>query len=158
MKFYYISLFLILHSLLANACNSAYQYKIFPIGIQNQNIITLTVNIHRTDFLDNTAEFRGPEIGWNMEYYVSTYNLNGQLISKDKAEKIVIEAEHYLKELTEVFQKKLKSVVSQNKNITLFNPEYISFCDFQKKCNMLTLENNIKKKKDYLIYKSKTTL
>ncbi len=155
MKTFCICLFLILQSLLANACNSAYQYKIFPIGIQDQNIITLTVDIHRTDFIDETAEFKIAEIGWNIEYYISTYNLNGKLISKDKTEKIVVEAEHYLKELTEVFQKKLKAVVSQNKNITLFNPEYISFCDFQKKCNILTLKNNHKKKKDYLIYKSK---
>lgn len=146
-----------LQSLLANACLAAHQYKIFPIGIQDQQLITFTAYIHRLDFVDKTdaEKFNGPEIGWSIEYYMSTYNLKEQLISKTKTEKLIVESKHYVKELSEVYHKKLKAIVIQNKDIELLIPEYISFCDFQKKCNILTLKNNLRKQKDYLIYKSK---
>lgn len=154
MKYYFIYIFFMLQSLVVNACLSANQYKIFPIGIKDTEIITLTAHINRYDSFDKNEEFKIPKIGWSIKYYIATYDLNGKLIFQDKTEKLIVESEHYNEELSKTYERKLKEIKLQNKNIQFFTPEYISFCDFQKKCNILTLKNNLKKEEDYLIYES----
>lgn len=130
------------------ACMSATQYKIFPIGVQKNKIIVADTFIYR-------GSNRDMEINWNIELSIAVYDFKGSIISIEVIDKIHVEGDHYEQKLKVAYKKLLQTIKMKYSTLNYFKPEYISFCDFQKKCEIITLKSDTIKKKDFLIYKNK---
>ncbi len=139
------------------ACLSTTQYKTFPIGTINNQIITIDAYISRSDYIDrdNKSEYNFPKIMWIIESYISIYNEKQELISTKLIEKRQLKKEKYLPLLREIYLKGIRLINDEFKGIEYFKPEYISFGDFQKKCEKLELKHDTISKKDLLVYKKK---
>ncbi|CAL2076090.1 conserved exported protein of unknown function [Tenacibaculum sp. 190524A02b] len=138
------------------ACLSAEQFKIFPFGVNKETIVTFDVYISRDSYLKTDKDsFKFPNVSWELKTYISVYNSDTTLKSTKEFYSKSIEKETYLEELNRIYLKAYKTVKQQYKAINLFKPEHISFCGFQKKCNILYVENDTILNKNYLVYKDK---
>lgn len=149
-----VFLLFILFSLSLYPCAGAYQFKIFPVGMVGDNIVTIDVQMWRSDFcMDDMDSGRGAVEGgcWTLHSYISEYDKNQKLISSVKADSIQIRGFMYNHVLVLLHSKVFDRVVSENKNISLFTPEYISFCGYQQKCKVIGLngKNLVYKQKKY---------
>lgn len=157
MKFKTLVLILFLiQSLTSFACLDATQHKIFPIGVLNGKVITINVHIHRThsNFKKQNNEGNYSNTMWVIKSYISIYDYNQNLISKSLIEESQIHEESYLSALQSSYSKGVNQIESKYHNIEYFIPDYISFCDFQKRCEILEIKHDTINKKDYLKYKN----
>ncbi|WP_348741120.1 hypothetical protein [Tenacibaculum sp. 190524A05c] len=156
MKLKLICFSLIFNSLIINACPSANQFKIFPIGIDGDKIITFNAFLHRDGYpVESEDGHSTMSIGWNIKYFIATYNLKGKLLSKNNIETLVIDSEHYVQKLSNVYEKAVERILVENKKLEPLTPDYISNCDFQKNCKILSLKHNTEKNLHYLVYQKK---
>ena len=139
------------------ACLSTIQYKTFPIGTIGNEIITIDAYISRSGYVDRSEknEFALPKTMWSITSYISVYNENQVLISTELIKNGEIINEKYLSLLKKMYIKGIELVKSKYKKIEYFSPEYISFGDFQKKCEKLELKNDKLNKTDFLVYNGK---
>lgn len=153
-------LYFSLYASVSFACLSTTQFKIFPIGISNSKIITFDVYIYRGGYIDkkNTDDFVFPKTSWSLRSFIGIYDLNGKLVSKEALDVSEIRKDEYLKGLKISYKKGIQTIKSKFKNLTFFEPEYISFCNFQKKCEILKIIHTKKTQKNFLIYQNKKQL
>ena len=146
---------LILYSTISFACFSTTQFKTFPIGINNGNIITIDAFIYRDSYIDkdSTNKYSMPKILWEIKSFIAIYDMNGKLISKQVIEISEIKNDKYLSQLRSSYKKGIQIIKEKYSKIKYFKPSYISYCDFQKKCEILEIENDTINKNDYLVYK-----
>lgn len=152
-----ILLLIFLYSSLNYACKNTTQFKTFPIGTNDKQIITFEAFIYRGDYFnkDSKDQFIMPKTSWTIKSFISVYSYNGTLISKQEFESTEIKNDKYLSELQKLYKKGIDFTTDKYPKITLFKPSYISFCGYQKQCEILKLQNDTINKKDYLIYKKK---
>ncbi len=141
------------------ACMDAYQFKIFPVGVSKDKIITVDVKISRTmaqsdqlgskNRLKETGKF---EVMWILNSYISSYDKHQKLISSTSLEKKNSIGKSYSDTLNKTFQHGLAKIATTFFDIEYFKPEYISFCDFQQKCNIVQIQSDTILNKDYVVY------
>lgn len=150
----YLFLFIIgmLHLQYLYPCGSAYQFKIFPVGMIKDTIVTIDVQIWR---MDNPAFMKAMEedetdkssenismFSWLLKSHVTKYNKNQQVLHSETLDSIQINTFDYTTCLRQLYQKNLIDVLLNTKQIRLFIPEYISFCEFNTACDLVVLNNN----------------
>jgi len=118
------------------ACMSAYQFKIFPVGIVGNEIVTIDFQIHRGGTMSENEEFL---MDWYLRAYISTYNQNQQLIKATPFDSVKIKSNGYLPKLQEMYNAAFTKIQTNFPTIELFTPTYISFCDFQTKCKLIEI-------------------
>jgi len=158
MKFKFLFLiFVFIQTMNSFACLDAKQHKIFPVGVFDNQIFSIDAHIHRTEsrLERQNNEKKFPETMWIIKSYVSIYDKNQNLISKERIEETQVINESYFNELQSIYIKGIRKISLDYKNIEYFVTEYISFCDFQKSCDVLKIEYDTINKKDFLIYKTK---
>ncbi len=155
MKIKIILYLFFLYSTASYACLSTTQFKTFPIGIYNGNIITIDAFIYRDSYTDKDGKekFPMPKILWEIKTFIAIYDMSGKLISKQEIEMSEIKNDKYLSQLQSSYKKGIQIIKKRYSKLEYFKPSYISYCDFQKKCEILEIENDTINKKDYLIYK-----
>ena len=139
------------------ACLRTTQYKTFPIGIINKHIISVDMLIDRSGYLEEKikSDFSIPKIMWHIASYISVYDTNGKLIYSKLFEKNEIKQKKYITLLQAMYHSSLKSIRRKYPRLTYFKLEYLSFCDFQKKCEILELKKDTLHNKNFLFYKTK---
>tara|TARA_R110002049_G_scaffold199382_3_gene369499 strand:+ start:3530 stop:4330 length:801 start_codon:yes stop_codon:yes gene_type:complete len=156
MKLKFITIAFLLQSLMAFACLDARQHKLFPIGVIDENIVFIEAHIKRTHDTDksenDTFEIKEK---WHIKSYVAVYDKAQRLISKTEIDTDDIKGKSYLSLLQSNYSNGLFQIKSLFKNIDYFTNDYISFCDYQKKCNKLELKSDTIAKKDHFIYNKK---
>lgn len=155
---YLISIFSIMLPSKLYSCNNADLDKTFPIGISDDTILSLNMKIHRTDAfsLDNTV--RGNvideiktedniiayELGWSIKTYIAKYDMSHNLIESialDSARFYSLE-EGIIEELRELYSRGYNYITESYKDIELFEPIDIFFCDKSTRCKNLLLPEN----------------
>lgn len=116
------------------ACLGAYQFKIFPVGVVDNKIVTIDFQIHRGGTMSENKEFL---MDWYLRVYISTYNQNQQLIKATPFDSVKIKSNGYLPKLQEMYNAAFTKIQTNFLSIELFTPTYISFCDFQTKCKLI---------------------
>ncbi|MDR1761312.1 MAG: hypothetical protein LBR55_02565 [Bacteroidales bacterium] len=151
-------------SLSSFACLSAYQFKIFPAGFVDNEIVTVDFQIQRGGTMSENEEFL---MDWYLWAYISTYNQNQQLIKAAPFDSVKIKSDEYLPKLQEMYNAAFAKIQTDFPSIELFTPTYISFCDFQTKCKLIEIHTvndtitysatytEIYKIPDALLYKNK---
>jgi len=156
MKRYSLILLLLLVAMHSFACLETYQFKIFPVGLSEGKIYTVDVQIRRTNVRKgqwgNTKIEQGSEfdVMWVMWTHLSVYDQNQNLISTAPVDTVIALKWHYADTLQKYYQKGMQMILSKNTQLELFSPDYISFCDFQKECKLLSLVSS--KNKAYVSY------
>ncbi|WP_375559581.1 hypothetical protein ACE193_17840 [Bernardetia sp. OM2101] len=129
------------------ACLNTNQLKLFPIGIYNNTVISIDVEITRR-FAREVADKYNLTISDSIEHHsgfllktrLSVYDLNQKLISSKIIDSTYAIGRSYLKELSKSHGKALKAILKKYPTIELFEVKYLSFCDFQKECNYLSMQ------------------
>jgi hypothetical protein len=144
------------------ACLNTYQFKIFPVGVSQDKIITVDVQIRRTSQvegnrwlnlgLEKTDEWSEM---WILYSYVSAYDKNQKLISLTPLDTTYSIGKNYSDTLDKAYQNGLKKIANEFTDLEYFRPDYISFCDFQQKCNIVKIQSDTLSSKDFVIYEGK---
>lgn len=143
----------------ALACLNTYQYKIFPIGTLDGDLVTIDFQIQRSE--DNSPA-RHVKIGfgkgpqeqqiWRLKSYISTYDKHQKLqfnLAQDIGQ---ARGEDYTKKLKTLYQTALAEAVKKYPKMVLFNPQGISFCNFNKDCDLVSIKYDVEQKKDFVFY------
>ncbi|MGB5983489.1 MAG: hypothetical protein WBG46_15220 [Nonlabens sp.] len=121
----------------SKACLNADQHKIFPIGVVDGKILVLKAHLHRTHSdLKSENEWTVNPM-WIITSTLNIYDRNQNLKSESFFKESTVHKEEYAVELSIIFDTALENIDSRFPEIEYFKPTYISFCDFQKKCNRL---------------------
>jgi len=143
-------------------CLNTYQFKIFPVGVYEDNIISVDVKIRRTSlyegnrFLDLKIEDPDKhELIWILYTYIATYDKNQKIQSLVPFDTVYEIGDNYVDTLLTAYYRGYKLITESFSAIELFSPDYISFCDFQKECNLISVNYDTIRKQDYLVYKRK---
>lgn len=156
MKLKLLLLFMFCYSLNTYACLDARQHKLFPIGAIDGTIIFIEAHIHRTDDNEkNDSDRFKVKVKWQIKSYISIYDTSQNLISKTEIDTEEIKGSSYLPLLQSSYNRGFLEIKSIYKDIDYFKTDYISFCDYQKKCNKLELKSDTLAKKNSFIYKKK---
>lgn len=156
-RFRLIILVFFLKSLNSFACLSAKQHKLFPIGILEGKIIAIEAHIHRTEDInrnDKNETSRSVSEKWIIKSYVVIYDTSQKLISKTEIDSAEIKGHSYTTLLQSHYIRGLLRIKSLYHNLDYFTSDYISFCDYQKKCKKLELKRDSIAKKDSFKYKN----
>ncbi|MEW6469474.1 MAG: hypothetical protein AB1458_11135 [Bacteroidota bacterium] len=152
-------LFFLVVSNVSSACLSAYQFKIFPVGVSDGKLITLDVKIRRTQAIGNDCpglETKGQwQEKWLLFAYISVYTKEQKLLSSSVRDSAVSACTGYLDSLKKIYSRCYGLILKEHPALDLFTPGYISFCDYQKKCDLVALSHDTLSDMDYLFYQSK---
>lgn len=144
------------------ACLNTYQFKIFPIGIYQDKIVTVDVQVRRTSQIEGNRwlglNLKNPDefsVMWILCTRISTYDKNQKTQSSTPIDTVYAIGKDYSDTLLSAYQACYNSVLKQYPSIELFTPDYISFCDYQKKCDLLSVTNDTIQNTDYLTLEEK---
>jgi hypothetical protein len=158
----YILIILTFQTTFSSACLNTYQFKIFPIGVSQGKIITVDVQIRRTSQVEGNRWLKlGLEKAdewsemWILYSYISTYDKNQKLISLTPIDTLYSIEGTYSDTLDITYQRGLKKIAAEFTDVEYFKPEYISFCDFQQKCNLVRIQSDSVSNKDFIVYEGK---
>ena len=157
-----IILILVFNANFSFACLNTYQFKMFPVGIYNDTILTVDVQIKRTsqvegdrrlklglDSIDEWSEM------WIINAFISKYDKNQRIFEKERIGATYSIGKNYLDSLQMIYLKGFDKLSNKYSELEIFKPTYISFCDFQQKCELIKLSNDNIYDMDYLIYSEK---
>lgn len=158
-----IILFLFFQSISSQACLNTYQFKIFPVGMVSDTIVTVDVQIRRTSQeegnrwlrLDLDSADEWTEM-WIIDAFVSKYDNTQHLLTKESIGRIYSLKETYLDSLKSIYQKGYKSVCARYPAIRQFNPVYLSYCNFQQSCEYIRIAADTLANKNYFVYQNKS--
>ena len=141
-------------------CANAHLFKIFPVGVCGDTIVSVDVDISRNTM--SFAEFKGnidfesndrvggfDEISYQIRTYISKYDKHQHLIETIPLDSTSLGKVDYLKELQILYKKGVDKITDENKNIELFTPSELWYCKFDGKCK------NLEVKDDHVIYEKK---
>lgn len=154
--------FLFLMRINTFACMNAYQFKIYPVGIYKGNILTVDYQIRTVSQPDGN---RSLKLGlkkideespmWILKSFISTYDRNKKLISSKLFSTTYTLQGDYTDTLQENYSKAFAKLIKERPSMELFQPEYLSFCDFQKNCELVSVSSDSIAKKDYLLFSNR---
>ncbi len=163
LPFFILSLFL--QSVSSQACLNTYQFKIFPVGMHSDTIITVDMQIRRTSQAEGNRWLRlGLDSAdewtemWMIEGFISKYDKTQHLLCKESIGFTFSLEERYLDTLQSFYMKGYTSICTRYPAIKLFNPVYVSYCDFQQSCEYIKLTENALTKKSYFVYQNNSYL
>ena len=136
----------------SNFCLNTYQFKLFPVGMVNDQIVAIDAQISRTERFHEKQGFE--EISWHINTYVAIYDKKQRLISKTKIEYKLVDHNEYKEELQLLYTKGLSFIQKKYPNLNYFKPKEISFCEFQNKCKWVESRYDAKNDANYLSYKN----
>ncbi len=158
----YILIILTFQTTFTFACLNTYQFKIFPVGISQDKIVTIDVQIRRTSEYEGNKKLnlglvnaKAGNYFWVLYSYISTYYKYQKLISLKPFDTTYSIGKSYSDTLDKTYHRGLEKIALQFNNLEYFKPDYISFCDFQQKCNLVKIQSDTVLNKEYVIYESK---
>lgn len=159
MKRYLFVVFFFSQVSVAFACLDAYQFKIFPVGMCGKTIVTVDFQISRTDSERAIRMFKLPfeEAVSQKEMFImigflSTYDQYQKLLSIQPLDTTFSLGKDYGTHLNASFRKGLQKIKDQFQGLEHFDPQYLSFCDFQQSCQIVEIEKDRTSDAEFLIY------
>lgn len=154
-----LTAFLCLQFTYIHACLNTYQYKIFPIGLEGDKLLTIDVEILRTSPREGIRKLKldleePNEVMemWIMYTYVVTYDASQKVLQLSPLDTVFTIGEIYKEKLLEAYQSAYNKILKQYPNLDLLRPAYISFCDYQKSCNLISVSYHEKENSDSLTF------
>jgi len=143
----------------ARACLSAFQYKVFPLGIRHDSVFTIDYKLHRmsahqgNNVLKLGLSKADPgNAMWLITGMVSIYDKHQRLLYTKPSDSSYCIGASYGDTLRKSFLRLYKTVEKKFSNLELFEPQYISFCNYQQKCSRLSLSMDSISKQSVFCY------
>ena len=89
---------------------------------------------------------------WILVAHISRYDFSQSLLATTTLDTLYAVGDHYLDTLNNIYQNSLDEIKSQYPQITLFQPDCISFCDWQRNCKLVQAHYDSLKSQNFLIY------
>lgn len=150
-------IFLFFNSEAKKMCLAASQNRIFPIGIINDTVVVFETHLWRSintekdknkDDFDYSSHWRGIT-------YLKKYSKTNKLIISKTIDTLTLFSEElYVETLSKSFNKSIETAITEC-DLELFEPVSLSFCDYQNKCNSLSVKVDNIKKGLYILLKNK---
>ena len=122
-----------------NACLSASQNRIFPLGISSSNLFVVEFQLHRSELIDNVNEKSKIEAVWGGDCYFKVYDENYKEIHSELIEHLKsLNEQNYISTLENSIIKG-KRISEQRFFYKSINQESIFFCDYQENCKKANL-------------------
>lgn len=136
----YIFLFTsVLFSNDVNACLSASQNRIFPLGISSSNLFVIEFQLYRFELIDKVNEKPKIKTVWGGDCYFKVYDENYKEIHSELIEHLKsFKEENYISTIENSFIKG-KRISEQRFFYKRINQESIFFCDYQENCKKANL-------------------
>ncbi|WP_338769827.1 hypothetical protein WAF17_10630 [Bernardetia sp. ABR2-2B] len=145
------------------SCENAEQLKLFPIGIYNNTVISVDIEITRRFAYEIGKRYNvtihdsiSTNSAVSLKNRLSVYDLNQNLISSEIIDSTYFIGRDYTKELRKNHDKVVKLILKKYPTIELFEVKYLSFCDFQEKCNYIKTNYNDSTKTKKVIHEGKS--
>ena len=158
-----ISIVFIIQTSVSFACLNTYQFKVFPVGVSNKQIITVDVIVKRTSQEEGNyklkfglTDYKKFDDMWILYSSISTYDKNQKLLSNIPMDTVYALGESYTDTLNKTFLEGVTRIENEFTDLEYFTPEYISFCDFQQKCNRVQVKTDTVLNRDYIIFDGET--
>jgi len=141
------------------ACLNTYQFKVFPVGVYQGQIISVDVEVLRTSVVEANRrygldyEVKGSaQILWILRAYRSVYDKNQKLISSVPLDTIFTIEKDYTQDLQRVYSKGFDSITNEFPKIEFFQPYRLTFCGYRQKCRELRVKNDSLNNYDIIEY------
>lgn len=131
------------------SCLSANQFKIYPVGSLDENIITIEADIHRTENRDSIEVDIFSKL-WIIRTSLTIYDQCQQIQKTIALDSFTHAGEDYLESLSHYYTKGYNRILFEYPDINLFEVEYLSCCDYQHDCHDVKIEHDSIKKQNYL--------
>lgn len=168
MKKLLVSILLIALPTTIFACDSAYLFKVFPIGMCGDTIISIDINIFRgfNPNLKIDHTFQGSitfnnksisetlsETKWYLKSYITKYDEKQNPIEITPIDSVILRGNYCNEELQIIYEKAYKKIISEYKGIELFKTKDFYFGNFEEKYKDLEIKDKqfIYKKQAYPI-------
>lgn len=123
------------------ACLSAFQYKIFPVGMRHDSLYTIDYRLYRlstyqgNDLLKLGLKSASPSNAmWQLKASLSIYDVHQRLVYSKPIDSTYNVGLTYGDTLKQSFLRALKILEAQFLNLEKFEPQSISFCNYQQQC------------------------
>lgn len=123
---------LMLGSKASQGCNAADQYRLFPLGKASSGFVFVETHLYRTTDPKGNRYEMPPK--WFGESFLNTYDKNQKLISSQLIDSLNLEDKSTDRVFIENSFKKALALAKQLPGFVSAKPVYLSFCDFQQKC------------------------
>ncbi len=160
-----LSTIIFLFSVRSFACPEASLFKIFPVGIYDNQIISVDIKIQRTSIytakwyyglkIKNDTLVDEMTLAWKLKTYITQYNFAQKPLKVIDLDSVVLAGADYSKALQKLYQSALKKIKQDYKGIELFKINYLSFCDYQQDCNQLSVKYDTLQEKSFGLYNNK---
>ena len=143
MKIKLLFILLAFISIDAFGCLNTYQFRVFPIGHDKGQIVTLDYKVYRTSQIEGSRRVdfaldstKMTDVMWILIGNISHYDYNQQLIKTSTFDTILSLDRFYLTELSISFKKGLKLIKNDYSELDFFEPIDIYFCDYSDSCSI----------------------
>jgi hypothetical protein len=144
------------------ACLEAFQFKIFPIGYNENYLHTFDVQVKRTsedlanrDFNSGIENPSSLSPVFVLTCFLSVYDKNQQLISTQPYHTAVIVDSVYTDTLSKIYDIAKQSLYVKYPKMRNFKHCSYSFCDFNQVCKKVGLTTQTDGIRDAIMYKNK---
>lgn len=146
-----------LSSLFATACMNTFQFKVFPVGVLGDQIVSVDVILKRTSQIEgcnwlaldcpDADEFKGM---WIMQTYIGIYDREQQLQKLTPVDTLH-SFQEYTEVLSEGYEHAYQQIVNKHPEIERFEPLSLTNCDHVKDCGYYSVRYDSLSGKDFLV-------
>jgi len=144
------------------ACNGADQFRVFPVGICQQGLVSYDVIIHRmfkSEAYDkyhlDVKTSKDFDDVWVLIGRISIYDKNGKLLSSKTKDTLSAVGKSYHIPLQKGLSKAILDIKQSYRSIELLSPSHISFYPLKKKTKIVSLYRDSVADRDFEIYRNK---
>jgi hypothetical protein len=141
-----------LYSTAVHACLDAYQFKVFPVGIVADTLVTVDAQIYRKSIIEGSRKPGIPqsiaqeatfqeEIVWRIAVHVAYYH-DDHLIRTDLQDTSWFFAANYIEKLRAMITKILPTIQLTNPTINMVIPLSRDYCPFVAECDTFNIVSN----------------
>ncbi len=148
-----IFFFIILLPVQLSACLNAHSFKIFPLGMTGDTIISVDIHMWRSDsfFLEEGEEkgnvsvntFSSSDFKWKIKTYITKYDRYQHPIEALSVDSAIFSKDDCTDILFLLYERAFNKVKKEYETIELFKPIEISFYDGVSECGNIKLSDAV---------------
>lgn len=138
----------------AQACYSARQTRLFPLGIIGDKVVALNLVMHRGHEIPDTAKVKTDDPWWHGTARLVLFDVKDYTIKSTYVSHSVAWSEtNEMGQIEQLYHQALNSAIAIG-GFQPFKPDHISMCNFRQSCKVAAVTNNGDSTKGYIKHQS----
>ncbi|NDV77548.1 hypothetical protein [Dysgonomonas sp. 511] len=133
----------------ANACLNAYLFKVFPVGMCGDTIVSVDFQIFRNmhfppagEDINSLGDIYSDEMNWYIKAYITKYDRFQNPLETIIADSVFLIQDDCETELKEMYRQIYKKIVSENTDLQLFKTTSFMWGKFSNKVKGIEIKEN----------------